>query len=179
VTRYSRLAHLSYFTNTLFVALFEPRDVGHTLSYSSWVNVMHEELENFERNHVWTLIEPPRDVNVIGTKWVFKNKQGEDGEIVRSKAFLVAQGLSQVEGIDFGETFTPVTRLEAIRILLAFIASKRLKLFQMDVKNDFLNGVIQEEVYVRQPSGFENPKYTDRVYELLKALYGLKQAPRA
>jgi hypothetical protein len=76
VTRSSRLAHLSYFSNTLFVALFEPRDVGHALSDSSWVNAIHEELENFERNQVWTLVDPPRDVNVIGTKWVFKNKQG-------------------------------------------------------------------------------------------------------
>jgi hypothetical protein len=73
-TRSSRSAHLSYFTNTLFVPLFKPRDVGHALSNSSWVNAMHEELENFERNHVWTLVEPPRDVNVIGTKWVFINK---------------------------------------------------------------------------------------------------------
>jgi hypothetical protein len=76
VTRSSRLAHLYCFTNTLFVALFEHRDVGHALSDSSWVNDIHEELENFERNQVWTLVEPPRDVNVIGTKWVFKNKQG-------------------------------------------------------------------------------------------------------
>jgi hypothetical protein len=89
-------------------------------------------------------------VNVIGTKWVFKNKQGEDGEIVINKAHLVAQGFSQVEGLDFGEIFAPVTRLEVIRILLAFTASKRFKLYQMDVKSAFLNGVIQEEVYVRQ-----------------------------
>jgi hypothetical protein len=74
VTRSSRSAHLSCFSNTLFVALFEPRDVGHALSDSSWINVMHEELENFERNQIWTLVDPPRGVNVIGTKWVFKNK---------------------------------------------------------------------------------------------------------
>jgi hypothetical protein len=74
VIRSSRSSHLSYFSNTLFVAIFEPRDVGHTLSYLSWVNAMHEELENFERNQVWTLVDPPRDVNVIGTKWIFKNK---------------------------------------------------------------------------------------------------------
>jgi hypothetical protein len=94
ITHSSRLAHLSCFSNMLFVSLFEPRDVGHTLSDSSWVNAMHEELENFERNQVWTLVESPRDVNVIGTKWGFKNKQGEDGEIVRNKARLVAQGFS-------------------------------------------------------------------------------------
>jgi hypothetical protein len=178
VTRSSRSAHLSCFSNTLFVALFEPRDVGHALFYSSWVNAMHEELENFERNQVWTLVNSPRDVNVIGTKWVFKNKQGEDSEVVRNKARLVAQGYSQVEGLDFGETFTPVACLEAIRILLAFAASKGFKLYQMDVKSAFLNGVIHEEAYVRQPPGFESSKYPDRVYKLSKALYGLKQAPR-
>jgi hypothetical protein len=103
---------------------------------------MHEELENFERNQVWTLVEPACDMNVIRTKWIFKNKQGEDGEVVRNKARLVAQGFSQVEGLDFRKTFAPVARLEVIRILLAFTASKKFKLYQMDVKSDFLNGVI-------------------------------------
>jgi hypothetical protein len=91
---------------------------------------------------------PHRDVNVIGTKWVFKNKQREDDEIVRNKARLIAQGYSQVEGLDFGETFAHVARLKAIRILLVFTTSKGFKLYQMDMKNDFLNGVIQDEVYV-------------------------------
>jgi hypothetical protein len=118
-------------------------------------------------------------VNVIGTKWVFKNKQGEDGAVVRNKAHRVAQDFSQVEGLDFRETFAPVAYLEAIRIVLAFAASKGFKLYQMDVKSAFLNGVIQKEVYVRQPSDFENPKYSDRVYKLSKALYRLKQAPQA
>jgi hypothetical protein len=144
-------AHLSCFSNIVFIALFEPQDVGHALSDLGWINVMHEELENFERNQVWTLVDPPRDVNVIGIKWVFKNKPGEDGEVVRNKARLVAQGYSQVEGLDFGETFAPVAHLEANRILLAFAASNGFKLYQMDVKNAFLNSVIQEEVYVRQP----------------------------
>jgi hypothetical protein len=98
---------------------------------------------------------------------------------VRNKARLVAQGYSQVEGLDFEETFAPVDRLEVIRILLAFVASKRFKLYQMDVKSAFLNGVRQEEVHVRQPPGFDSPKYPDRVYKLSKALYELKQAPRA
>jgi hypothetical protein len=86
---------------------------------------------------------PLRDVNVRGTKWVFKNKQREDGEVVRNKARLVAHGYSQVEDLDFGETFAPVARLETIRILLAFATSKRFKLYQMDVKSAFLNDVIQ------------------------------------
>jgi hypothetical protein len=81
-------------------------------------------------------------VNVIGTKWVFKNKHGQDGEVVRNKARLVAEGFSQVEGLDFGKTFAPIARLEVIRILLAFVSSKGFKLYQMDVKCAFLNGVI-------------------------------------
>jgi hypothetical protein len=117
-------------------------------------------------------------VNVIGTKWVFKNKQGEHGEVVRNKARLVAQGYSQVEGLDSGKTFSLVARLEAIRILLAFVTSKGFNLYQMDMKSAFLNGVIQE-VYVRQPQGFKSPKYLDRVYKLSQSLYGLKQAPWA
>ena len=99
--------------------------------------------------------------------------------VVRNKARLVAQGFCQKEGIDYEETFAPVARLEAIRILLAFAASKGFKLFHMDVKSAFLNGFIEEEVYVRRPPGFENPKHPDRVFKLQKALYGLKQAPRA
>jgi hypothetical protein len=102
-----------------------------------------------------------------------------DGEIMRNKAHLVAQDFSQVEGLDFGETFAPVAHLEAIRILLAFVASKKFKLYQMDVKSAFLNAVIQEEVYAGKPLGFENLKYPDRVYKLSKALYSLKQALRA
>jgi hypothetical protein len=98
---------------------------------------------------------------------------------VRNKARLVSQGYSQVEGLNFRETFGPVARLEAIRILLAFATSKGFKLYQMDVKSAFLNGVIQEDVYIRQPLGFESPKYPDRVYKLSKALYELKQASRA
>ncbi|WVZ76670.1 LOW QUALITY PROTEIN: hypothetical protein U9M48_024625 [Paspalum notatum var. saurae] len=138
---------------------------------------MHEELENFERNH--DLVEPPPNCRPIGTKWVFKNKQGEDGMVVRNKARLVAQGFCQKEGIDYEETFAPVARLEAIRILLAFAASKGFKLQQMDVKFAFLNGFIEEAVYVRQPPGFESARFPDRVYKVRKALYGLKQAPRA
>ncbi|XP_066374820.1 uncharacterized protein [Miscanthus floridulus] len=147
-------------------------DVGHALSDSNWVNAMHEELENFARNQVWVLVDPPPSCKPIGTKWVFKNKQGEDGHVVRNKARLVAQGFSQKEGIDYGETFAPVARLEAIHILLAFAASRGYKLYQMDVKSAFLNGFIEEEVYVKQPPGFEHPNFPDRVFKLQKALYG-------
>ncbi|WVZ80811.1 hypothetical protein U9M48_028261 [Paspalum notatum var. saurae] len=172
VTR-SRSASLAHFAHSAFVASFEPHDVGHALSDANWFNAMHEELENFERNQVWVLVGPPPHCNPIGTKL------GEDGVVVRNKARLVAQGFCQKEGIDYEETFAPVARLEAIRILLAFAASKGFKLFQMDVKSAFLNGFIEEEVYVRQPPGFEHPKFPNRVFKLQKALYGLKQAPWA
>jgi hypothetical protein len=140
---------------------------------------MHEDLENFERNQVWELVDPPPGCKPIGTKWVWNNKEGENGEVVRNKSRLVAQGFSRKEGIDYKETFALVARLELIRILLAFAVAKGFKLNQMDVKSAFLNGVLEEEVYVRQPSGFESEKYPHRVYKLREALYGLKQAPSA
>jgi hypothetical protein len=108
---------------------------------------------------------------------VWKNKEGEKGEVVRNKSRLVAQGFSQKEGIDYEETFAPAARLEAIRILLDFSVAKGFKLHQMDVKSAFLNGVLEEEMYVRQPPGFESEKYPHQVYKLRKALYGVKQAP--
>jgi hypothetical protein len=178
-TTRSRVRNNSHFAHVAFVATFEPKDIGHALSDHNWVNSMHEELENFERNRIWELVDPPPGCKTIGTKWVWKNKKGEKGEMVRNKSRLVAQGFSQKEGIDYEETFALVARLEAIRILLAFSVAKGFKLHQMDVKSAFLNGVLEEEVYVRQPSGFESEKYPHRVYKLRKALYGLKQAPRA
>jgi hypothetical protein len=122
---------------------------------------------------------PVPNFGVNSRKWVWKNKEGEKGEVVRNKSRLVAQGFSQKEGIDHEETFALVARLEAIRILLAFSVAKGFKLHQMDVKSAFLNGVLEEEVYVRQPPGFESEKYPQRVYRLRKVLYGLKQVPRA
>ena len=140
---------------------------------------MHDELSQFNRNHVWDLVPRPKDHSVIGTKWVFRNKLDEEGNVVRNKARLVAQGYSQEEGIDYDETFAPVARLEAIRMLLAYASFMRIKLFQMDVKSAFLNGVLSEEVYVKQPPGFEDSQHPDYVFKLNCALYGLKQAPRA
>ncbi|WVZ75439.1 hypothetical protein U9M48_023490 [Paspalum notatum var. saurae] len=130
-------------------------------------------------SRVWTLEAKPKGARVIGTKWVFRNKQDDEGNIVRNKARLVAKGYSQVEGIDFGKTFAPVARLEPIRFLLAYASHHDMKLYQMDVKSAFLNGYINELLYVEQPPGFEDPNHPDYVYRLSKALYGLKQAPRA
>ncbi|WVZ63899.1 hypothetical protein U9M48_013493 [Paspalum notatum var. saurae] len=162
-----------------FVSSIEPTTIDQALSGPDWVNAMHEELNNFTRNEVWTLEAKPKGARVIGTKWVFRNKQDDEGNIVRNKARLVAKGYSQVEGIDFGETFAPVAILEAIRFLLAYATHHGMKLYQMDVKSAFLNGYINELVYVEQPPGFEDPSNPNHVYRLSKALYGLKQAPRA
>ena len=140
---------------------------------------MQEELNQFKRNEVWELVPRPNDQSVIGTKWVYRNKMDENGIIIRNKARLVAQGYNQQEGIDYEETFAPVARLEAIRMLLAFSCHKNFILYQMDVKSAFLNGFINEEVYVEQPPGFGSFNFPNHVFKLKKALYGLKQAPRA
>src|SRR3954464_8994043 len=141
---------------------------------------MHEELNNFTRNKVWSLVARPKgNHNVNGTKWVFKNKQDEHGQVTRNKARLVAQGFTQIEGLDFGETFAPVARLESIRILLAYAAHHYFKLYQMDVKSAFLNGPLSELVYVKQPPGFEDPERPNHVYQLHKALYGLNVGKRS
>ncbi|KAK6115531.1 hypothetical protein DH2020_007800 [Rehmannia glutinosa] len=116
---------------------------------------MQEELNQFERNKVWELVQRPTHQNVIGTKWVFRNKMNEEGFLVRNKARLVAKGYSQEEGIDFDETFAPVARLEVIRMFLAYAAHKNFIVYQMDVKSAFLNGFLEEKVYVEQPPGFE------------------------
>jgi hypothetical protein len=132
----------------------EPQKVFEALEAPDWVEAMHEELNNFKRNRVWSLVEKPKDCrNVIGTKWVFENKQDVNGILVRNKARLVAQRYSQVEGIDYGETYAPVAHLESIHILLAYASHHNFTLQQMDVKSAFLNGPLHELVYVNKPPG--------------------------
>ena len=106
-------------------------------------------------------------------KWVFRNKLNEQGEVTRNKARLVAQGCSQQEDIDYTETFATVERLEAIRLLLCYAINHGIILYQMDVKSAFLNDVIEEKVYVKQPLGFEGLKHPDHVYKLKKSLWEL------
>ncbi|KAK2363075.1 hypothetical protein QL285_088089 [Trifolium repens] len=166
-------------SNACFVSKVEPKNVKEALTDEFWIEAMQEELNQFKRNEVWDLVPRPEGVNIIGTKWVYRNKFDESGVVTRNKARLVAQGYSQIEGVDFDETFAPVARLESIRLLLGVACILKFKLFQMDVKSAFLNGYLNEEVYVEQPKGFVDPNYPDHVYRLKKALYGLKQAPRA
>jgi hypothetical protein len=125
-----------------FVSEIEPKNIEEAETDEFWLIAMEEELNQFERNNVWTLVPRPTHQSIIGTKWVFRNKNDENGIIIRNKAKLVAQGFNQEEGIDYEENFAP------IRMLLAFACYKDFKLFQMDVKSAFLNGLISEEVYV-------------------------------
>jgi hypothetical protein len=180
-TTRSRTRLANYSGSFSSVSLSEPTKYEEAMNDPDWMNAMQEELVQFELSDVWELVDRPnpKKHNIIGTKWIFRNKHDEDGIVVRNKARLVAQGYTQVEGIDFGETYAPVACLEAIRILLAYANYNNIKLYQMDVKSAFLNGVIDEEVYVKQPPGFENPEFPNKVFRLKKALYCLKQAPRA
>ncbi|KAD5960508.1 hypothetical protein E3N88_11980 [Mikania micrantha] len=156
----------------------EPKKVTEGLKDNSWVEAIQEELLQFERQGVWKICPLPKGKYAIGTKWVFRNKKDDKGVVIKNMARLVVQGYTQEKGIDYDEVFAPVARIEAIRIFLAFAAAKNFKVFQMDVKSAFLYGRIDEEVCVRQPPGFEDPKFPDHVCKLDKALYGLHQAPR-
>jgi hypothetical protein len=117
-----------------------------------WNKAMDKELDQIEKNDTWELVPRPKNKNVIGTKWVFKNKLNEDGQVTRNKARLVCKGYTQVEGISFEETFSPVAKMEAIRLILAYACSKNIKVYQMDIKSVFLSGELEEDVYIEQPS---------------------------
>ena len=161
------------------LSTIEPQCFNEASKDKDWVAAMNEELDQIEKNSTWELVPRPSDKNVIGSKWVYKNKLNEQGQIVRNKARLVCKGYAQIEGQDFDETFAPVARMEAIRMFLAYACYKRFRVYQMDVKSAFLNGNLEEEVYVEQPEGFSLTDKSDYVCKLKKALYGLKQAPRA
>nr|GEZ07558.1 retrovirus-related Pol polyprotein from transposon TNT 1-94 [Tanacetum cinerariifolium] len=162
-----------------FLTLVEPKTYKDALAQSCWTETMQEELHEFECLEVWELVPRPDKVMVITLKWIYKVKLDELGGILKSKARLVARGYRQEEGIDFEESFTPMARLEAVRIFLAFVAHTNMIVYKMDIKTKYLNGILREEVYVSQPDGFVDPENPNHVYRLKKALYGLKQAPRA
>ncbi|GJR53731.1 retrovirus-related pol polyprotein from transposon TNT 1-94 [Tanacetum coccineum] len=161
-----------------FLTAVEPKTYKDALTQSCWIEVMQEELNEFERLGVWELVPRPDKVTVITLKWIYKVKLDEPGGILKNKARLVAHGYHQEEGIDFEESFALVARLEAIRIFLAFTAHMNMVVYQMDVKTAFLNGNLREEVYVSQSDEFVDPDNPNHVYKLKKALYGMKQAPR-
>ncbi|GKF18888.1 retrovirus-related pol polyprotein from transposon TNT 1-94, partial [Tanacetum coccineum] len=164
---------------TLTVSTAEPKTIKEEMVDSAWIEVMQEELHQFDRLQVWELVDKPFGKNVIKLKWLWKNKKDEDQTIILNKARLVAMGYAQEKGIDFEESFASVACLEAVQIFIAYVAHKSFPIYQMNVKMVFLNGPLKEELYVAQPDGFVDPNHPEKVYRLRKALYGLKQAPRA
>nr|CAN68858.1 hypothetical protein VITISV_004449 [Vitis vinifera] len=137
---------------------------------------MKEEMKSMKDNGVWDLVELPKGVKLIGCKWIFKTKQDSKGNIVRYKTRLVAKGFTQKEGIDCKETFSPVSSKDSFRIIMALVAHYDLELHQMDVKTAFLNGNIDETIYMVQPKNFESNDSKQLVCRLKRSIYGLKQS---
>ena len=142
-----------------------------------WEEAMKREMESLWSNEVWELVEPPPNRKIVGSKWIFKRKLDADGTVERYKARLVAQGCTQMFGLDYEETFSPVVRFESVRFLLAIGALHQLQLHQMDVSTAFLHGELTDEVYMRQPEGFIEPGKEHLVCHLKRSIYGLKQSP--
>ena len=125
------------------IALFptvEPNIFEETNIYEHWIKAMEEEPDQIEKNETWELVPRPKDKKMIGTKWVFRNNMNEDGQVTSNKARIVCKGYPQVEGIYFEEIFSPIARMEAVRLILAYACSKRIKVYHMNVKSSFLNG---------------------------------------
>ncbi|GJS53160.1 retrovirus-related pol polyprotein from transposon TNT 1-94 [Tanacetum coccineum] len=162
-----------------FISTIEPKNVNEALGDESWIVAMQEELNQFIANDVWELVPQPKNMTIIGTKWVFRNKLDENGVVSRNKASSWLKGITTNKSSSIMMNLRSVARLESIRILLAYACALDFKLFQMDVKSAFLNGFINEEVYVAQPSGFIDLEKPNHVYKLKKALYGIKQVPKA
>ncbi|KAK9008904.1 hypothetical protein V6N11_080381 [Hibiscus sabdariffa] len=144
-----------------------------------WLEAMRSEMDSMSENQVWTLVEPPEGIKPIGCKWVFKKKTDMDGNVETYKGRLVAKGFRQIHGVDYDETFSPVAMFKSIRILLAVAAFHDYKIWQMDVKTAFLNGKLEEDVYMTQPEGFVTPENAGKVCKLQRSIYGLKQASRS
>uniref|UniRef100_A0A2N9ILA5 Uncharacterized protein n=1 Tax=Fagus sylvatica TaxID=28930 RepID=A0A2N9ILA5_FAGSY len=158
--------------------LLEPTCYTQAAKYEEWRKAMGVEFNALQQSGTWSLVPPTSDMNILPNKWVFKIKKRSDGTIERYKARLVANGYHQQEGIDYTETFSPVVKHSTIRIILALAVHHKWPIRQLDVQNAFLHGILSEEVYMRQPSGFIDPNYPNHVCKLHKSLYGLKQAPR-
>uniref|UniRef100_H3G5X4 Reverse transcriptase Ty1/copia-type domain-containing protein n=1 Tax=Phytophthora ramorum TaxID=164328 RepID=H3G5X4_PHYRM len=136
------------------------------------------ECDSLLKNDTWDVVPLPKGRKAIGCRWVFRVKENQAGEVERFKARLVAKGFSQKYGIDYDETFAPVAKFTSIRIVLGLAAKYGLKLHQMDVKTAFLNGVLDEDIYMAQPDGYVDEAHPDHVCKLKRSLYGLKQSPR-
>jgi hypothetical protein len=163
----------------LLASTGEPSNHHEALGNSQWKNAMNQEFSALLKNKTWHLVPRQQGANIIDCKWVYKIKKKADGSIDRYKARLVAKGFKQRYGIDYEDTFSPVVKATTIRLLLSVVVSNGWSIRQLDVQNAFLLGVLEEEVYMRQPLGYESKEHPDFVCQLDKAIYGLKQAPRA
>lgn len=157
----------------------EPKTLKSAVRHPQWVAAMKDELHTLHQNNTWSLVPRPSDANIIGSKWVYRIKYTEKRTIQRFKARLVAKGFTQIPGIDFEETFSPVVKHTTIRLVLSLVVNLNWTTRQLDVCNAFLHGHLKETVYMEQPPGFINPKLSSYVCKLNKSLYRLKQAPRA
>jgi hypothetical protein len=157
----------------------EPTCFEEAIQKKEWENAMIEEYQSIIKNDVWEIVPRQKSKDVVSSKWLFKIKHVADGSIEKYKERFVARGFSQKEGIEYEETFAPVARYTSMRTIIALAAKMKWKLHQMDVKTAFLNGVIEEEVYIKQPQGFEVEDRKSHVCRLKKALYRLEQAPRS
>ena len=150
-----------------------PRDIQEALRVPKWKEAVLEEMRALEKNQTWKVVDLPRGKTTVGCKWVFTIKYNANGFVERYKARLVAKGFTQTYGIDYSETFAPVAKLNTIRVLLSLAANLDWPLQQLDVKNAFLNGDLEEEVYMDSPPGFES-QFNQKICKLQKSLYGLK-----
>ena len=142
-----------------------------------WKEAINDEVESILQNYTWELVDLPPGSKPLGYKWIFKKKMKADGSIDKYKARLVIKGYKKKEGLDYFDTYLPVTRISSIRMLIAIAAIHNLEIRQMDVKTAFLNGDLDEEIYMEQPEGFIIPGQEKKVCRLVKSLYGFKQAP--
>ncbi|XP_078427688.1 DENN (AEX-3) domain-containing protein isoform X1 [Wolffia australiana] len=182
ISNYVSYTQISPEYNKIIQALMTvsvPQSVKEAMSSNEWKNAMDEEMETLERNGTWVMGPLPAGKKLVGSRWVFTIKYHSDGSIARYKARLVARGYTQSYGIDYHETFAPVAKLNTIRVLIALAALFDWKLYQYDVKNAFLHGELEEEVYMSPPPGYSLGTNLGDVCHLKKSLYGLKQSPCA
>jgi hypothetical protein len=155
-------------------ALLQPTCFSNVVKVSEWCNAMQVEFNAFLKNRTWSLVPPQATKNVVGCKWVFKLKRKADGLVESHKAWLVAKGFHQHVGLDYGETFSPVVKLNTIRTILSIAYSTGWTIKQIDIQNAFLHGILDEDVYIAQPSRFIHLTHPQHICKLHKAIYGLK-----
>ena len=150
------------------------KDAQHFPEWPQWQKAMEAKLKQLHAMNTWQLIDKPADPIPISNKWIFICEQDKIGEIVRYKARLVAKGFTQHPGQDYNKTYAPVIRMDMLRVILAMALVKELKVYQLDIKGVYLNGILQETIYMQQPKGFDDK--TGRVCDLIETLYSLKQS---